>query len=461
MRFLKKLREGISGEIIQEIYDYYEPQFNKIKRKYDRYRAENLPIHNRDYGELEPEIDAQLNNDFFGEIIGLKVGHFAGKAASYSYDKTRPERDRAYDVLSRFQMVNNLAYIDSQTTKDAAIAGKAYRLLYINPENELRVTVLKPYEVVVFYEHDPTESEFAIRFYPVENDEGKQIIHADVYDKTHMYEYIQGKESFEIEKERLHQFIHCPIIMYRNNDEEMGDADNVLSLIDAYDYTTSDLNAEITAFRLAYFAFFGAQIDEGNAKEFKKTGAFNLPLGADAKFITKDLNVAPIDSHLNRLREDIYNFSNTPNLRDSSFGGNASGVSLRYKLSGIESKCLTFERIKNNADTRMFKVATTFWERKDKVQFDPYSVIVEHYRNVPIDLKEIADAMKQYIDMGLPLEFLLTQMPFIDDPEYVMDLVRKEQEEFGGSNEKITPPVLTDDHKNNNEIDNEERLVEQ
>lgn len=448
MLFLKELRNGITGDLVKRVYDHYSPQLSALKSKYERYTASTLPIHNRDYGDMdEPEIEAALNNDFYGEIIDLKVGHFAGKPASYSYDKTRGEYEQAYDVLSRFQVVNNIAHIDAQTTKDAAICGKAYRLLYIDPEQELRVMTLKPYETVTIYENDATETEFAFRFYAIEQAEDDVIIRADVYDGSNMYEYVLTDDTFTLENERLHLFDYCPVVKYQNNDEEQGDADKVLALIDAYDRTLSDMNAEITAFRMAYLAFLGgAELTEEQVKLMRKIGAFTLPDGTDVKFIVKQLLDAPIENHLNRLESNIYQFSKTPNMRDQSFSQNSSGVSLRYKLSGIESKCLTFERIKTYADIRQFKIASSWWAKKKIGSIDAYSVIIQHNRNVPIDLNEIAEAVSKYVGI-LPMEIILTLMPFIDDPEYVLDLIEQEKDSLRISDDSDGDEDVNDDEE--------------
>ena len=452
MLFLKELRAGITGDLVKRVYDHYAPELNAIKEKYDRYTASLLPIHNRDYGEMdEPEIEAALNNDFFGEIINLKVGHFAGKPASYSYDKTRDEYEQAYNVLSRFQVVNNIAHVDAQTTKDAAISGKAYRLLYIDPEQELRVITLKPYETVTIYENDATETEFAFRFYAIEEAEGDITIRADVYDQSNMYEYVMLDGTFVLENERLHLFDYCPVVKYQNNDEEQGDADKVLSLIDAYDRTMSDMNAEITSFRMAYLAFSGgAQLDPKDVEEMRKIGAFSLPAGTDAKFLVKQLLDAPIENHLNRLEANIYQFSNTPNMRDEKFANNSSGVAMKYKLSNIENKCLTFERIKTYTDMRQFKIAGSWWAKKKTANIDAYSVIIQHHRNVPIDLNEIAEAVGKYVGI-LPMEIILSLMPFIDDPEYVLDLIEQEKDSLRISTDDGSEDV-NDDEQEDEEV---------
>lgn len=428
LKFLKSLREqGVTADIVQDIQEHYSGELSSIQLKYERYKGtqSGVPIFTRVY-EHEPLTDAQINNDFFGEIIDLKVGHFAGKAASYNYDALRPEHKEASELLTRFQVVNNLAHLDSQTTKDAAICGKSYRLLYMNPEQEVRVTVMKPYEMIALYEFEPTEVEYALRVYFDESQDNSPL-HIDVYDKHSMYEFEQIDDELVLVNERPHLFGFCPVILYQNNDEDQGDADKVLALIDAYDTTVSDMNAEISALRLAYLALLGAEMDEDDVVAAKRTGAFSLPAGTDMKFVVKNWNDSVIENHLNRIEQNIYQFSKTPNMRDDSFSGNSSGVALKYKLSGIDAKCLVFERKKVASDIRMFKVLATLWATLERVKFDPYSVIIEHHLNTPIDLNEIANAVSGFAGI-LPTEILLSLMPFIDDPQYVLDLIEQEKD---------------------------------
>jgi len=90
----------------------------------------------------------------------------------------------------------------------------------------------------------------------------------------------------------------CRIIVFPNNEEQQGDAEKVLSLIDAYDRTLSDVNSEVEQFRLAYMAFYGYDPDEETLKKAARTGAFGLDEkteGVGIEFITKDLNDAVIE----------------------------------------------------------------------------------------------------------------------------------------------------------------------
>ena len=208
----------------------------------------------------------------------------------------------------------------------------------------------------------------------------------------------------------------CPVIGYPNNDELRGDAEKVLTLIDAIDRTMSDVNSEIEAFRLAYMAFLGGEIDEETLNEARKTGAFSIPEGGDIKFITKQLDDAIVENHLNRLHDNIYRFSKTPDLSDQVFGsGNQSGEARKYKLLGLEMKTGFFENKFRSAAKRMFELLAKPWNMKmPSLKFDPLYVWYEFKRNFPKDLLYEAQATRMLKNM-VSEQTRLSQLSFVDD----------------------------------------------
>lgn len=71
-------------------------------------------------------------------------------------------------------------------------------------------------------------------------------------------------------------FDGCPLFGLANNKELKGDAEKVLSLIDAYDRTLSDASNEIEQYRLAYLILKGLGADEDTLQQLKKTGILEL-----------------------------------------------------------------------------------------------------------------------------------------------------------------------------------------
>lgn len=76
----------------------------------------------------------------------------------------------------------------------------------------------------------------------------------------------------------------------------------------------------------------------------------------DVKFITKEIQTEALENHLNRLEKNIHKFSAVPDLSDENFAGNLSGVAIRFKLFGLETKCIIKERKMEKAIKELVRV---------------------------------------------------------------------------------------------------------
>ena len=134
-----------------------------------------------------------------------------------------------------------------------------------------------------------------------------------------------------------HPFKDVPIIRYTNNDDETGDYESVLDLIDAYDKTQSDTANDFEYFTDAYLKVSGVTIEEEEARKLKELKVFNFPdASGDVSFVTKNINDAAVENYKSRLDKDIHKFSLVPSMTDENFVGNSSGIALAYKLQGLE-----------------------------------------------------------------------------------------------------------------------------
>lgn len=415
-------------ETILKIIEKHKPHRARLLMNYKRYKTDiaGVPIFSRSF-ERDVTIDNRVNNDYFSEIVDIKTGYFAGKQASYSYDKGEPNYDEAIEKVSNFLERNRIADINMETTKYCAIGGYSARLLYLDTEANERVMYIPGHQAILLNEDgNIIETEYAIRYY---GQEGKYVIH--FYDGLKRYKYQQDGAELTLLEEKIHGYKKCPLFGYPNNDELMGDAEKVLTLIDAIDRTISDVNSEIEAFRLAYLVITGANITQDMIDSMKANGALGIPgignekIGVD--FLEKNLNDGAIENHLNRIHDNIYRFSGTPDLADEAFGGNQSGVALKFKLLGLETKCARFEQKFRAADTRMFEIMATKWA-VENVSFNPFKVFSEFKRNFPQDLlseAQVLAALKGQVSE----ETRLGLASFIDDVKYELDRMKEEQEE--------------------------------
>ena len=448
------LREnGLSVELLIKIIEKHKANSDYNRALYERYQTleSGVPIFSRElrFKDEDEPINNKINNDFFGEIVDFKTGYFAGKPIGYTYsmnDEAEEETggsagvDEASKALTDFVTRNSMFDKDMEMTKHAAVYGYAGRLFYIDPEGNERCMIVPGYETIVLSSTNLSEPEYAVRYYSTLDANDKEIWNVEFYDAVNVY-YYQGELSnlAESKPSQPHLFDYCPLQAIVNNDELLGDAEKVLSLIDAYDRSLSDNTNDIEAFSSAYMVFENVMLDDEEMQKAQSTGAIQFktsPNGGKVYYLTKDVNDTFSENHLNRLEQNIYRFSKTPNLNDDAFG-TASGISLKFKLTGLEAKCGMFQAKVDVAGRYMFKLLASSWIKK-RIVFDPLQAYLDYSRNFPLDTLSNAQAAQALINAGLPKEIAFDiAIPEIDDVDYVMSLI--EQEQAG------IPPLDADD----------------
>lgn len=465
-------KNGITPELLWKIINKHRPNSLYNEKLYQRYMTMDgaVPIFKREprFDENKP-INNKINNDFFSEIVDFKTGYFAGTPISYGYSTTDEAEevtggevavDAATKALTDFTTRNNMYGVDMETTKYASIYGYAGRLFYIDPEGNERVMPVHGYETIILSKTNIAEPKYAIRYYKTVDVNDKQEWYVEFYDNTDIYTYKGMLSQLEFVKKEQHMFDYCPLQGIANNKELMGDAEKVLALIDDYDKVLSDNSNEVEAFVHAYLIFEGLRIDDNTIEKGQASGSFVFPATGTqqgkAYFLTKNINDAFTEHHLERTQENIYRFSKTPNLSDETFGA-ASGVSLKFKLHGLETKCGMFEAKMLDAGQYMFKVLASAWSKK-RIAFDPLQATMGFRRNFPLDSLQNAQTAQALISAGIPKKIAWEiAVPEIDDVDYVEEVAEQEKEDVTSLYENAKPDTNDNETKpENNEGDETE-----
>lgn len=437
-------KNGINPALLHEIIQRHKANALFNRRLYQRYVGvwEGVPIFDRQPRFQETDaINNKLNNDFFSEIVDFKTGFFAGNPIAYSYSKSKESEmitggeepvKAAGKAVTDFTTRNNMYGVDMEITKLASIYGYAGRLFYIDPEGNERVMPVQSFETIILSETHITEPKYALRYFENEDINGKKSWTVEFYDNAYIYTYTGMLSALKLTEQRLHMFDFCPLQGVANNSEMTGDAEKVLTLINDYNKVLSDNSNEIEAFVHAYLIFDGMRIDGETIEQGQKSGSFIFPPSGSgigqgkAYFLTKDINDAFTEHHLKRLEDNIYRFSKTPNLADENFG-QATGVAMKFKLNGLESKCGMYQAQMMNAAQHMWKLLSSAW-RKKGITVDPLQCIMEFKRNFPLDLASEAQTVQALIAAGIPKEIAFAQLSFVDDVDYVMEMIEQEMQ---------------------------------
>lgn len=443
---LEAIREtGITKEILQKIIQKHKPNSDYNRRLYNRYKAiyGGVPIFDRQprYEEENP-INNRINNEFFSEIVDFKTGYFAGEPISYSYSETDESEestggvqgvDKAAEALTDFTTRNNMFGVDMEITKNASIYGYSGRLFYIDKEGMERVMPVPGYETIILSDTKIAEPEYAIRYYEVSdiNDTKQWIV--EFYDDKNVTTYKGDLGSLTEIETRPHMFDYCPLQGIANNAERMGDAEKVLELIDGYDRAVSDCSNEIEAFVHALMVV-GVNVDDEVVKKAQKSGVLIIPqVGSNVvndpvKWVTKNIDDAFSEHHLQRLEDNIYRFSKTPNLNKDLFSS-SSGKALKFRLHQLETKCAMFESCVTDAAIHMWRLLSSSWAKKG-IKFDPLQVVMDFKRNFPTEVLENAQAAQALIAAGLSKkQAWAIAIPEVDDPDYAEEMANAEKED--------------------------------
>lgn len=449
MRNYKRIldKEGINEEILQNIIADTQKDRDHMYNLYKRYDAdpEGPEIFGRslvDYQlesdrvqRLDDKVNNRLNNAFDAEIVDTKIGYMFGHPISYGYDKkakkkknkdgeTVTSNSKIESLIEDFLLRNNSEDADAEFGLVAAVCGKAARLAYVDKDGDFRVKNIDPWQVV-FIGDDIHEPNYSLRVY---EEDGKQ--YAEFYDDKDTY-FFEEDKGWELTDIKPHLFEFDPLFGVENNRDQKGDAEKVYALINAYDRTLSDASNEIEQYRLAYLILKGIGADEDTMEEFKKGGLIQL-LGDndEVKYLTKDINDTMIENHLNRLEENIMRFAKSVNFSDESFGGNITGVAMKYKLMALENKCITMERKFVSSLRYQFKVLFSAWSKLHGLSKEDYlKVYYSFKRNLPDNLLEEAQVQMQL--KGLVSEKTrLGLFSQVDDVQFEIDEMKKEMEEM-------------------------------
>lgn len=430
---IKLVNEQVTSDIIKDLIADHASDRARMIGLYERYKASlpGVPIYSRKVPDYE-KVNNRLNNDFFSEIIDTKVGYFAGRPIVYGVDQEQPTFDK---ILQDFNLVNNIEDLDSETAKDVAITGLGARLLYIDGEGNERIMNVPPWECIFVFDRSINEPQYALRYYTIkvrEGDQTEERKRVEWYDSQTVTFFIESNGEYVLDdtepvNPKSHLFEGIPLIAFLNNEEQQGDVEKGLSLIDAYDKTMSDVNSEIESFRLAYMLFYGFAPDKETLEQAKQTGAFgidNSESGDRIEFLTKEMNDTIIENHLDRLEDNILRFTKSVNFSDEQFGGTISGIAMKFKMLALESKCITAERKFTAALRQQFKILLSAWAKKG-VNLDYKNITFQFTRNFPLNLLDEAQTTLA-LKGNVSERTRLSQLSFITDVEAEIQAMEEE-----------------------------------
>ena len=409
--------------------------FPKLQRCMEYYEGKHA-IENKTREQGAPNFKPVCNHA--KEISDTASGYFMGSPITYDHDEDITKLLEAFDAAEVDDADQDNALMQSA-------CGVAYDYTYVKEgETELAVINLDSRHAFIVYDDTIERRELFGVYYDVVRDD---VHNTDRYeallcDEENLVRYIMypADNIGEVDSERLstmgeqipHNLGYIPITEYQNNKFGIGDFENQIGLIDAYNSLMADrINDKeqfIDAILVLYGAVLGddAEETEEAQKDLKRRKLLEMPLGAKAEYLSRTLDEVSVETLRKALKEDIYTLSHVPNLSDEHFAGNSSGVAMEYKLLGLEMLTKVKERYYRKGLRKRIKMFCHFLNLKS-IEVDAGAIVPTFSRSLPRNLIEIAQ-MIGILDGKVSSKTLIKLLPFVEDPDEEVKAVEEEAE---------------------------------
>lgn len=412
-----KLTQEIVRELIIKFRGEDLPRLKKLK---DYYLNKTAILRRPCVDPSKP--NNKVVHPFAQYITDTLVGYFVGEPVSYTSNED----------ISMLKMI--FEYNDEQDenvtiAKNCSIYGKAYELIYIDEDGNVRFVALDPREVIPVYGTSlDNELIGAIRFYMNRNLVfGVDEMIVEVYTDKEIIRYKTSDAVADLHllDRKQHGFNDVPIVEYRNNDDCYGDYEGVMSLIDAYDTLVSDDLNDFEYFVDAYLALYGYTAEPEDIAKMKQQRVLLMDNDSKAEWLVKKGDSQGVETTKERLERDIHKFSKTPNINDKNFGGNTSGVAMKYKLLGTENIASIKERKFKKGLQRRLELISGILSVLSRPSFDWMGVDITFTRNIPINEDDVASMVKN-LNGIVSKKTLVSQLPFVEDVDQEMEQLNQE-----------------------------------
>lgn len=309
----------------------------------------------------------KLQHNFMKKLTRQKIGYMLGKP--FTLTAVRAEDTEAgefFKAMDEYLDMDFYKFIKN-VGRDSIVKGLGWVQVYYNEAGSLKLRRCAPEEIIPLWaDSDHTILDALIRHYKVEQYVGgdkKTIRYVEYYTHEGVYYYMYDEtghlvpnpdiednpgshfyikpEDAETEEPVGVNWANIPFIPFKYDPDEQSLLSRIKSLIDDYDKKTSSIADAVDDHPNSVTVvknYDGASKEEfvQNKNEYR---TIFVQGDGDAKSMETPLNVGDLDKHIERLRQDIYEFGQGVNTADKDIR-DTSGVALRFIYADLDMDCV-------------------------------------------------------------------------------------------------------------------------
>lgn len=297
--------------------------------------------------------DKRIAVNFAKYIVDTMNGFFIGIPIKIDSDDRR-----VAEYVEYLDQYNDQDDNNAELSKLCSIYGKGYEMYYVDDLGNIGITYLSPEEAFMVYDDSILERpRYFCRIYE-DADDNMYISVSD--NRSVRYATMTGGLHWIPDEEKIHGFDGVPATEYRENEEEIGIFEPVLTMINEYNEAISEKANDVAYFADAYMKILGAKLMEDELKQIRDNRIINFP-GTfeggqlEVDFLQKPDGDTSQEHLLDRLQTLIFQISMVANISDENFGS-SSGIALKYKLQAMSNLAMTKQRKFTSGMNRRYKL---------------------------------------------------------------------------------------------------------
>lgn len=411
----------LTVELLQKMLNRFnltvKPRLQRYKNYYDGKQA----ILNKSYTDASKPCNKTVIN-YCKHIVDSYTGYLA--TPSYISYSSKNDINDIMEILR----YNDYQSEDADFLMNALIYGTAAELMYIDSTGHTRFKQIDATQCFAVYDDSLSgDLLYFVRMYPVNEWDETDNYNVDVYSDYDVKHYTMNGENgyLHFNAAEPHYFSQCPANVF-NLPDEKSIFDCILTLQDAVNELVSSEIDDYSAFVDAFLVLSSVDADVDDITSMKENRVLLLPEGATAQWLTKNANDTQIVNMLKRLQDSIYRISSCVDFSSETFtGGVSSGVAIRFKLSGMETRAGKIEAEMKKALQRRVEIICGIATLKlgEEVFRD---IQISFKRNIPRDNTEIMNLVTS-LKGTVSDRTLLSMLPFVDDVEAELIAVQEQK----------------------------------
>lgn len=412
------LDKPLLEKMISKFRIQVEPKLRVYKNYYDGLQA----ILHKEYSDSSKPCNKTVTN-YCKNIADSYCGYLA--TPSYISYSSPNDIDEVMDILR----YNDYQSQDADLLLDALIYGVASELMFIDNESKTRFKKIDPTTCFGIFDDSLTgDLMYFVRMYKANDWDDSDIYNVDVYSDFDIKHYkMSGKDgSVTMIGTELHYFSQCPANIFYLPDEK-SIFDCIMGNQDSYNELLSAEIDDYSAFCDAYLILEGMDAESEDIAKMKEDRVLLLPVGATASWLTKNTNDTQIENTLKRIHDNIYRVAQCLDFSSETFvGGVSSGVAIRYRLTGMETRAGKIEAEMKKALQRRIEIICGIASLRlgEEVFRD---IQIDFKRNIPEDEAAIINLVNG-LKGTVSDKTLLGMLPFVSDVNQELEAVTEQKQ---------------------------------